>query len=122
MNEKTCLECHSPIKGRADKRFCDDACRNAYNNRLNSDQNNYVRTINNALRKNRRVLSNFLGDEKMVKIRKDKLIAEGLKLEYHTHHLHTAKGHIYVFCYEYGYLPLENDIFLVVKDKGGAPS
>lgn len=117
MNEKTCLECHNPIKGRADKRFCDDACRNAYNNRLNSDQNNYVRTINNALRKNRRVLHSFLGDEKMVKVRKDKLISEGLRLEYHTHVLNTSKGQSYIFCYEYGYLPLENDIFLIVKNK-----
>lgn len=54
--EKTCLACDKPLKGRLDKKFCDDYCRNNYNNRLNSDQSNYVRNVNNILRKNRRIL------------------------------------------------------------------
>lgn len=118
MEVKTCLECEKPIKGRADKRFCDDGCRNAYNNRLNSDQNQNVRNVNNILRKNRKVLSDVLGAEKMVKIHRERLLSQGFQFDYHTHHLQTAKGHVYVFCYEFGYLPLENDILLLVKDKG----
>lgn len=117
MDVKLCLECQNPIKGRADKRFCDDACRNAYNNRLNSEGNRNVRNINNILRKNRRILSNELKQQKMVKISREKLLAQGFHFDYHTHHLQTAKGHLYVFCYEFGYLPLENDLFLVVKAK-----
>ena len=35
----TCPECGDKLKGRADKKFCSDACRNAYNNKLNSDAN-----------------------------------------------------------------------------------
>jgi len=48
---KNCPECDDKIKGRADKKFCSDACRNAFNNKLNSDANSTVRNINNALRK-----------------------------------------------------------------------
>ncbi|MBE8721070.1 hypothetical protein [Sphingobacterium pedocola] len=117
MSEKLCLECLKPVKGRADKRFCDDACRNVYNNRLNSDQNNTVRNINYILRKNRRILQAFLGNEKLIKTPLEKLQKEGFQFDYHTHLLRTSKGQSYVFVYEYGYLPLENDLYLIVKQK-----
>ncbi len=34
QNTATCQQCGKPVKGRIDKRFCDDFCRNAYNNNL----------------------------------------------------------------------------------------
>ena len=40
---KTCVACGKAVKGRSDKKFCDDYCRNVYNNDLKSDSNNYVR-------------------------------------------------------------------------------
>jgi hypothetical protein len=56
------------FKGRADKKFCDDYCRTNYNNQLKSCENNYVRNINNALGKNRRILEELLpGPKKCVK-------------------------------------------------------
>jgi hypothetical protein len=41
--------------GREDKKFCSDGCRNAYNNKINKDSNNYMRNTNN--KQNYRVLS-----------------------------------------------------------------
>ncbi len=117
MEEKVCLECQSPIRGRSDKRFCDDACRNAYHNRRNSDYNNLCRKINYALRKNRYILEGLLANEKMVKINRDMLTKKGFNFDYHTHHLHTSKGQTYLFVYEYGYLPLEANQYLIVKNK-----
>ncbi|WP_140938182.1 hypothetical protein [Sphingobacterium lumbrici] len=117
MSEKSCLECLKPIKGRSDKRFCDDACRNAYNNRINGEQNNIIRNINYILRKNRRILQALLGNEKLVKISLEKLQKEGFQFDYHTHLLHTSKGQSYVFVYEYGYLLLEHSLCLIVKQK-----
>lgn len=35
--DKKCLECGEKIVGRADKKFCNDYCRNAYNNNLHKD-------------------------------------------------------------------------------------
>lgn len=117
MEQKLCLECHALLHGRTDKRFCDDGCRNAYNNRLNSQQNNYVRRITNLLKKNRRILEQQLGKEKMKKVPTSKLIDAGFVKEYHTHTLQTTKGHTYYFCFEYGYLPLEQEMNLIVKNK-----
>jgi hypothetical protein len=45
------------IVGREDKKFCSDG-RNAYNNKINKDSTNFMRNINNKLRKNYRILSN----------------------------------------------------------------
>jgi hypothetical protein len=44
------------IVGRGQK-FCSDGCRNAYNNKINKDSTNFMRNINNKLRKNYRILS-----------------------------------------------------------------
>jgi hypothetical protein len=112
---KTCLECKQTIKGRSDKRFCDDACRNSYNNKQNSDQTNFVRQINYSLRKNRRILEESLGEEGTIKLNKEKLLRQGFDLKYHTHIFTNMKGQSYHFVYEYGYLVLDNDLLLLVK-------
>ena len=113
---KLCLACNKPVKGRTDKKFCDDYCRNNYNNELKADTNNLVRNINNALGKNRRILESLLPPkEDMVKTTKDKLMQKGFQFKYITHTYTNKKGNTYFFCYDYGYLPLDNDWFLIVK-------
>ena len=115
-NDKKCLQCEKTLKGRSDKKFCDDYCRAAHNNDLKSAANNYVRNVNNALGKNRRILESLLPDtEQMKKTTRDKLLQLGFQFKYGTHTYTNQKGNVYYFCYEYGFLPLENDWFLVVK-------
>ncbi|WP_099367337.1 hypothetical protein [Sphingobacterium sp. 1.A.4] len=116
MEEKTCSECHRIIKGRSDKKFCDDNCRNVFNNRKNSNDEDVLRKINRKLKRNRRILETFLGEEKMVKVNKVKLLSEGFSIDYHTHILNTNKGQTYYFSYEYGFLEIENGMMLIVKN------
>jgi predicted nucleic acid-binding Zn ribbon protein len=113
--KKECLSCGKAVHGRADKKFCNDYCRNAYNNNLKSPASTVVRNINNILLKNRRVLEAVLGEEDMQKVTKEKLLQQGFQFKYLTHTYTNKKGNVYTFCYEYGYLPLEHDWFLVVK-------
>jgi predicted nucleic acid-binding Zn ribbon protein len=114
--KKQCLTCDKPLKGRIDKKFCDDYCRNTYNNQRNSDQNNYVRHINNILRKNRRLLAQQLPDnETRKKLHREKLLLLGFNFKYLTHTYQTQQGKLYYFVYDYGYLPLEQDWLLIVK-------
>lgn len=119
LNEKntpTCLQCKKPLKGRSDKKFCDDYCRAAHNNELKSAANNYVRNVNNALGKNRRILESLLPNgEATVKSSRDKLMEKGFQFKYHTHLYSTKNGNTYFYCYDYGYLPLENNWYLIVK-------
>jgi hypothetical protein len=44
-----------------------------------------------------------------------KMKEKGFNFNYFTHVYHTKTGNTYNFCYEYGYLPLDNDYFMVVK-------
>lgn len=114
--QRLCLACNKAIRGRVDKKFCDDYCRNSFNNRQNSDHNNYIRNINNALRKNRRILEGLIRpDEEIGKCPRQHLAEQGFDFRYHTHDYTNKKGQTYHFCYEFGYLPLEGDWVLVVK-------
>ena len=111
-----CLCCNAPVKGRADKKFCNDICRNSYNNKLNSDTTNYVRNVNNILRKNRRVLEENLKGETTT-ISKQKLIDKSFNFKYYTNQIVTKNNHTYVYCYEFGYLLLDKEMVLIVKRK-----
>ena len=118
-----CLSCNKPLKGRTDKKFCDDYCRNAFNNHLKAADNNLLRNINNALRKNRRILSELLVDaqraasRQAIKASREKLLELGFQFKYLTHTYTNPKGNVYHYCYEYGYLALANNWYLIVKWK-----
>ena len=113
---KNCLACNKSLHGRADKKFCNDYCRNAYNNQIKTSST-VVKSINHCLAKNRKVLDTLLGKEEMSKTTKEKLLQEGFHFKYFTHCYTNKKGNVYYFCYEYGYLPLDNNVYLVVKRK-----
>lgn len=114
---KVCICCEKLIKGRADKKFCNEHCRNNYNNLLNADANNLVRNINHALGKNRRILESFIPtDEEMGKASKEAMLQSGFQFKYFTHIYTNKKGTQYFCCYDYAYLLLENDWYLIVKN------
>ncbi|TQD40430.1 hypothetical protein [Haloflavibacter putidus] len=112
--QKTCLECDEKIIGRADKKFCNDYCRNAYNNKRNKDAKNLIRNINNRLRKNYRILEE-LNPDKKTKTSRSTLINKGFSFTYFTELYTTKKGTVYYFVYDQGYLPLENDYYALVR-------
>ena len=114
MEQRSCIECNTLFNGRTDKKFCSDMCRNSFNNKLNSDTNNYVLNINNILRKNRRIIEDLLPDE-TAKVSQQKLIDKGFNFNYYTNITTTKTGKNYIFCYEFGYLPLEGNYYLLVK-------
>ncbi|WP_375583736.1 hypothetical protein [Cyclobacterium xiamenense] len=106
------------MAGRIDKKFCDDYCRNTYNNQMKSGSNNLIRNINNALKKNRNILAAILPDsEDTAKISREKLLEQGFIFKYRTHTYTNKKGNVYGYCYDYGYLRLEQDWILVVRNK-----
>ncbi|MBQ0738694.1 hypothetical protein J9332_30685 [Aquimarina celericrescens] len=112
--QKTCLECGEQLKGRADKKFCSDYCRNAYNNKLNKDSKNLIRNTNNRLRKNYRILEELNPNGKS-KATKSQLLSKDFSFGFNTSIYTTKKGTVYYFVYDQGYLPLENDYFALVK-------
>ncbi|HLT07157.1 MAG TPA: hypothetical protein VK014_06490 [Cyclobacteriaceae bacterium] len=118
LERKLCLNCSKTIQGRADKKFCDDYCRNNYNNQLKAYTNNVIRNVNNALKKNRQILERLLPEtDETTKVTKQHLLAAGFQFKYLTHTYKNKKGNVYFFCYDHGYLELDADWLLLVRVK-----
>jgi len=114
--KRLCPECSSEIFGRDDKKFCSDQCRNSHNNKLNRDANNYVREVNNALRKNRRILLKLNVRDKS-RTSKDELLRNGFNFDLFTNIYRTKEGKEYRYCYEQGYLEISPGTYMLVTKK-----
>jgi predicted nucleic acid-binding Zn ribbon protein len=113
-----CRTCNKLLRGRTDKKYCDDQCRNSFNNQLRAERNTPVRNINNWLLKNRRILEQvFIQTKEVSVISRSRLEQMGFRFKYHTHSFTNKKGNTYYYCYEYGYLLLENNCCLIVKSR-----
>jgi hypothetical protein len=112
---KTCQACGKVLRGRIDKKFCGDSCRNQYNNQQRADTTNLARLIIYALRRNRKILETILEDKETAKASKEKLLGSGFLFRYHTHTYETQKGDTYYFCFEMGYLSIDQDRVLIVR-------
>ena len=114
MEKRLCLDCNEELKGRSDKKFCDDQCRSNYNNRQQSESTAFMRQVNSILKRNRRILEELNPDGK-TRLSRKKLLAKGFNFEYFTNIYKTQTGKSYYFCYESGYLQLENEDVLLVR-------
>lgn len=113
--ERVCNECGQVLRGRADKKFCDDACRSTYNNRLNSKSSAFMKHVNSVLRRNRSILQDFNPGGK-ASVSLNKLRKMGFNFDYYTSTFTNKEGKTYYFCYEQGYLRKDDQYcFLVVK-------
>lgn len=112
--QRNCLECGDTFKGRSDKKFCSDMCRNAYNNRENNYTNNTIKRVNLILRKNRKILADLNPDGKTT-VNGKKLRDLGYNFDYFTNIYRTRNGNEYHFCYEQGYIKLDKDFYTLVR-------
>jgi len=106
-NSIHCLQCGEKIIGRIDKKFCDAQCRNSYNNRIKRETEKQIIAINRILRRNRKILKQFNPEGKTT-VRKEYLKKLNFDFNFHTHTFTTSHNNTYRFCYEYGYLEIED--------------
>lgn len=113
--KKQCLFCNKKISGRTDKKFCNDYCRNVYNNQVNGFSNNTIRNINNIMGKNRRILNAYVKDGEMARIKKDEIVSEGFRFKYFTNIQETKTGATLFCCYDVGYICLDEENVLITR-------
>jgi len=113
---RKCDVCGDKITGRADKRYCSDQCRTANHNINNRDSTNFMRNINNMLRKNRRILA-ALNPNGKSKTTRTKLLDLGFKFGYFTNVYETKGGKTYYFCYDQGYIDIGAGKYAIVTRK-----
>ena len=114
MEKQICLECQEPFKGRIDKKFCSDYCRNTYNNKINKENKNMIRNVNYRLRRNYKTLTE-LNKSGKTKITRVKLLSSNFDFNVFTSIYTTKTGNTYYYVYNQGYLLLENDYYLLIK-------
>ena len=113
--KRICPICETEFDGRIDKKFCCDQCRNTYNNKAYQEENAYSRQINGIIRNNRTVLNDLYKKNAGRRISKDKFIAAGFNFDYLSNFYKTKTGKIYYFCYDFGYIFLEDNFISIVK-------
>jgi len=111
---KTCSECGGKLIGREDKKFCSDGCRNTYNNKINKDSNNYMRNVNNLLRRNYRILNELNANGETTASRVE-LVSKGFDFKLCTGTRKTKKGKILYYLYDYAYQTQPGDDLTLVR-------
>lgn len=115
--ERCCLACGKMIKGRSDKKFCQEYCRNTFNNQQKEKHSPRERQINKILHRNRSILCSVWDSTKNVtRVSKMDLLRQGFDFRYSTHVMNSDKGLRYSFCYEFGYADMGKEGIWVVGD------
>ncbi len=118
---RTCRACSDVIRGRSDKRFCDDLCRNKYHNqtRKRPALSDDARFIQRVLTRNHRSLCTLLRGRSKCLVHRDALIRIGFVFGVHSHRQLDRSGVESIYCLDYGYRFLDDNRVLVFKYKGG---
>src|SRR5579863_1053021 len=119
VENQLCLYCGKVLKGRSDKRYCNDDCRNAYFNERKKDEQREIRIVDHALKKNRRILKETLGNHKIKIVEEKTLLQKGFVFKYLTHTFRNSQKALYYFVYDYGYKEIEGKGFMIVRELGG---
>lgn len=111
-----CQICGKAVSGRSDKKYCSDQCRAQVNNlKKRADPGELLMLeVNRALRRNRSILKNLSPMGKTT-TRREYLELQGFDFRHHTHLYQTKNGNTYRFCYDYGYLELDEGKVLIVN-------
>jgi hypothetical protein len=110
-----CLNCQEKLFGRKDKKFCNTHCRSDFHNQTKR-LNQTSKKINKVLFKNHQIISSLLVESPKLKVCKKELYQRQFNFNFFTHQYMTKEGNIYRFCYDHGYLELDNEMCLLVKE------
>lgn len=113
---QTCLFCEKELKGRIDKQFCNAHCKSQYHNRNPNSDEAFIRSINQQIRKNRSALRTACPMGKAT-VPIDFLIRLGMDFKYHTHVWKSNNNNKYVFCYDYGYMKIDDQTKVLIIQK-----
>jgi hypothetical protein len=113
--------CGNPFEGRSDKIFCSDQCRNrARRDQLKEERWNsplFYTKIGEILQNNHKILKALYEKKNNSTVITNFLLRDrGFNFEFITRILSTSKG-IYRFCFDYGWLELENGKILIVRNE-----
>jgi len=104
MDQEVCLYCATELKGRSDKKYCDDTCRARHHNKTRRKSEQMITAVNKQARKNRRILKT-LSPQGKATIRKSVLDEMGFDFYLFTS-LYKSKKQLYYLIYDFGFSPI----------------
>jgi hypothetical protein len=100
MEKRHCQYCDGVIAGRTDKKFCNDACRNAFHNEKLSLYLKKVSPVVQVLKRNHAILRQVM--ERGNPVSKEELLMMGFVQQYCTEHMRYDNSDHY-FCFDVGF-------------------
>lgn len=104
------------FKGRLNRKFCSEKCKNAYHNEVNRDRESVVRNLNKTLHKNWVILQELYNVSRSKPVNINILESNGFKTQYHTHIHNSPIGEKYTMVYDYGFKNYFDNQVQIVKD------
>lgn len=112
--ERFCLDCNTQLRGRSDKKYCNDICRSHFNNQLHLTDQFVINRINVILKKNRNILKFFL-NKGIKRTTRDTLLYKGFDFNYYTQSSVEKRQELTCYCYDFGYFERNSKINIVTK-------
>ncbi len=103
---KICPSCGDKIKGRKDKIYCSPNCRSSAQYEIRTQTEKFFLQVDKQLKTNRKILKRY-NKSGFTTLRKAELTKEGFNPKFFTHYWKNSKGQVYLFCYDLGFLELE---------------
>lgn len=114
---RTCLRCGKIVRGRSDKKYCGDGCRNQYHNERTAMTNNCIRRITGILKRNRLILQSLAdASDAHATVDRDTLRDRGFSFEYVTR-IRLLEGITIRYCFDYCYRDHTEDCVVVSRDE-----
>ena len=117
MQTKNCSFCGTNLLGRVDKKYCNDYCRTASHNQKKSENNQQIKLVDTALKRNRKILADVferLGQQPGA-ILERKIQELGFVFHFHTHTIQLKNVKEGVCCYDYGYVRTKQGELAIIK-------
>lgn len=113
---KLCPVCEAPIRGRIDKIYCSIACKSMAQYEQRQEKETVFLRVDKQLKTNRKILKKYNRSGKTI-IRRTKIHQEGFDPKYFTHYWKNKNGDVYFFCYDFGFLKIQENQANILKNK-----
>lgn len=103
---KRCPVCKTEVKGRTDKIYCSETCKSSHQYESRTIKESFFLQVDRQLKTNRKILKRY-NQTGYTTLRKKVLLELGFNPRYFTHYWKNQKGQVYLFCYDFGFLEIE---------------
>jgi hypothetical protein len=113
-----CKICNNLVKGRSDKKYCSQRCKNYYHINLRKVTAIAVKDIDIILHRNRSILLEVLGKNLLQK-KVPRMLLEKKKFnfKYNTHWHMNSKNKTFFWVYDFGWMSFSDDEILLVRKR-----